>query len=174
MPTARPITIEQANSLTPDAFTSLLAGVFESSPWIPAAVALLRPFASRQALLEAMTSAVDQAPPARLLALVKAHPDLGARLEQRASLTPESRSEQASSGLFETDPDTLDSLSSLNAAYHTRFGFPFIICARLNSIDTILAALRKRLPNDPDTELAEAWTQIQQIAALRLADLINP
>lgn len=174
MPTALPMSIDGINSLAPDDFAATLAGVFEASPWIPAAVADLRPFTSRDALLAAMVEAVETAPPQRLRDLVNAHPDLGARMEERAALTPESRAEQAASGLFKTDPATLEELASLNSAYRTRFGFPFIICARLNSIDTILPTLRLRLRNSPDTELAEAWNQIRNIAALRLADIISP
>ena len=62
---------------------------------------------------------------------------------------------------------------SLNAAYCARFGFPFIICARLNSTDTILTAFEARLPNSPEKERTTAWQEVKKIASLRLDDILG-
>ena len=59
-----------------------------------------------------------------------------------------------------------------NVSYRERFGFPFVICARENKKEAILAAFPRRLANDVETEIATALTEIDKIATLRLADLL--
>ena len=63
-------------------------------------------------------------------------------------------------------------IARLNGAYTRRFGFPFVICARLNAKDAILAAMRARLSNTPDEELSTALAEIAKIARLRLNDAL--
>jgi 2-oxo-4-hydroxy-4-carboxy--5-ureidoimidazoline (OHCU) decarboxylase len=58
-----------------------------------------------------------------------------------------------------------------NREYKARFGFPFVICARLNKKDAILRAFPTRLRNSPELERETALAEIFKIAQLRLADL---
>jgi len=44
-------------------------------------------------------------------------------------------------------------MKHLNKMYKAKFGFPFVICARLNNKDAILVAIRTRLANDENQEL---------------------
>jgi OHCU decarboxylase len=113
------------------------------------------------------------APKARQLALVRAHPDLAGRLAQAGKLTASSTGEQAAAGLDRLTPTEMAEISRLNDAYKGRFGFPFVICARLNAKDTILAAMRSRLSNNPDAELSTALGEIAKIARLRLNDAVT-
>jgi 2-oxo-4-hydroxy-4-carboxy-5-ureidoimidazoline decarboxylase len=172
MSDSTPLSIASLNALSPDEFVKTLSGIFEKSPWVPKAVSAGRPYASRGALLAAMVAVVESAGAGPLLDLICAHPDLGARLQERAALTPESLREQGGAGLFSIDESELERLRALNKSYSEKFGFPFIICARLSSLDTIFESLQRRLANSRDAELAEAWRQIQKIAELRLADLV--
>jgi 2-oxo-4-hydroxy-4-carboxy-5-ureidoimidazoline decarboxylase len=107
------------------------------------------------------------------LALIRAHPDLAGRLAQQKKLTAESNREQASAGLDQLSDAELAEFTRLNDAYKAKFGFPFIICARLNAKSAILAAMQSRLPHDPATELNAALTEIEKIAQLRLQDALN-
>jgi 2-oxo-4-hydroxy-4-carboxy-5-ureidoimidazoline decarboxylase len=173
MPGSTPLPIASLNALPDDEFVQTLGGIFEKSPWVAQAASTGRPYASRGALLAAMVAAVESAGPGPLLELIRAHPDLGARLQERAALTPESLREQGGVGLFSIDESELDRLRALNSSYSEKFGFPFIICARLSSLDTIFESLERRLHNSREEELAEAWRQIQKIAELRLADLVT-
>jgi 2-oxo-4-hydroxy-4-carboxy-5-ureidoimidazoline decarboxylase len=66
----------------------------------------------------------------------------------------------------------LAEFAGLNEAYRERFGFPFVICARLHSKAAILASLRARLTNSPAEEREAALGEIEKIAWLRLRDLI--
>jgi 2-oxo-4-hydroxy-4-carboxy-5-ureidoimidazoline decarboxylase len=60
-----------------------------------------------------------------------------------------------------------------NAAYREKFGFPFVICARLNKKEAILAGFNERLHHAPGQEVAAALDEIFKIAELRLRDLIK-
>jgi OHCU decarboxylase len=111
--------------------------------------------------------------PARQLELIRAHPDLAGRLARQNALTAESTREQASAGLDRLTEAELAEFQRLNTAYLARFGFPFIICARLNAKSAILAAMQARLPNPPDLEFVTALGEIEKIARLRLNDLLE-
>ncbi|MCB1536086.1 MAG: polysaccharide deacetylase, partial [Rhodoblastus sp.] len=50
------------------------------------------------------------------------------------------------------------------------FGFPFIMAVKGSTKDDILAAFERRIDHGQDEEFAEALTQIEKIALLRLRD----
>jgi OHCU decarboxylase len=117
-----------------------------------------------------LRAAMRRAPRERRLALIRAHPDLAVRLEK---LTAPSQREQAGAGLDRLADAELAEFQRLNTAYRARFGFPFVICARLNAKDAILAAMRRRLAHDPAAEEEAALVEIEKIADLRLADILQ-
>lgn len=166
-------TLDVLNSLPADAFIAELGGIYEHSPWVAEAVAPLRPFSSADQLADAMREAVDTAPLESQLALINVHPDLAGKLARAGALTAESTREQAGLGLDRLSDDEFALFSGLNTAYRERFGFPFIICARKHDRPAVIAAFRRRLENTRDQEIAEALRQIHDIAALRLADLLD-
>ena len=154
------------------AFVTRLRGIFEHSPWVPERVAPQRPFASRQHLLGAMCAAVEAATPAEQLALIRAHPRLGARGAVRNALTPASATEQRRAGLTDCTPEEIERLEALNSDYGNRFGFPFIVAVRGHDPPSILEAMRQRLGNTADEERRTALIQIGLIAGYRLAELV--
>jgi OHCU decarboxylase len=103
------------------------------------------------------------------LTLIRAHPDLVGRVV----LTAESQGEQSAAGLTELSPGEVARFDRYNREYQARFGFPFVICARLNKKEAILAAFPVRLQNSAEDERATALEEIFKIAQLRLADLIH-
>jgi 2-oxo-4-hydroxy-4-carboxy-5-ureidoimidazoline decarboxylase len=113
------------------------------------------------------------APRQRQLALLRAHPDLAGRLAQQRPLTAESTREQATAGLDRLSDEELAGFQRDNAAYRERFGFPFILCARLNDKASIRTAMQLRLGNAPDSEVSAALGEIETIALLRLTDLLK-
>lgn len=165
-----PHTLSQLNALSVVEFTSALGAVFEHSPWIAERAAARRPFASLDGLHAAMCAIVSSATPDAQLALLHAHPDLVGRIV----LTAESKGEQAAAGLTDLSPEEIARFDRYNREYKTRFDFPFIICARLNKKDVILAAFPIRLQNTAEAERETALAEIYKIARLRLADLIQP
>jgi 2-oxo-4-hydroxy-4-carboxy-5-ureidoimidazoline decarboxylase len=160
------------NSLDQPAFTAALGHLFEHSPWVAEETWAQRPFASAEALHAALCATMRGATRDRQLALIRAHPDLAGRLAQQKKLTAESTREQASAGLDQLTDAELAAFTRNNYAYKARFGFPFIICARLNAKATILTAMQQRVGNSPDAEFNTALGEIEKIARLRLQDVL--
>jgi len=165
--------LSHLNLCPPTQFVAICGPFFEHSPWISERTAASRPFTTRQALHATLRQTVDQASANEQLALVRAHPDLVGRAVLDGDLTKASTAEQAAAGLPELSPDDARRLADLNAAYRSKFGFPFVICARENKKDAILAALPARLANTREQELRTALSEIANIAWHRLCDAIE-
>ena len=174
LPDMKRHTVAEINSLPCSEFVRLLGGVFEHSPWIAETTWGKRPFAGVEQVHGEMCEAVKMSGSEKQLALLRAHPDLVGRLAQQNQLTTESAREQASAGLGRLAPDEVAQFQRNNAAYHERFGFPFIICARLNKKEAILAGFSRRLHHSLDEEIKTALEEVYKIAELRLRDLIAP
>jgi 2-oxo-4-hydroxy-4-carboxy-5-ureidoimidazoline decarboxylase len=169
------IALSALNGLDQDGFVEVLAGIFEHSPWIPAAVFGRKPFASVEALHRSMVEVVQAAPVDRKLQLLKAHPELAGKADHKAALTAESTSEQASVGLDQLEADESARLSAANWLYRQRFGFPFIIAVRgQRDRAAILVALEARTNNSEKEEIDTAIAEVAKIAWFRLSDLIEP
>ena len=167
-------TLEQINALGREDFARLAGPVFEHSPWIAGTAWADRPFASLDALHRALCDAVDRAGEEKQLHLIRAHPDLVGRAAPAGTLTPASAREQADAGLDRLGREDIAAFAEFNRAYREKFDFPFIICARLNKKEAILAGFRARLTHSRETEIRAALAEIFQIARLRLEDLIVP
>ena len=107
------------------------------------------------------------------LALIRAHPDLVGMAAQAGTLTPQSTREQASAGLDQLTSEDIALFQKHNEAYQSKFGFPFIICARLNKKQSIVAGFEQRLNNSRGHELETALQEIEKIAKLRLRDIVK-
>jgi 2-oxo-4-hydroxy-4-carboxy-5-ureidoimidazoline decarboxylase len=153
-------------------FVAILANIFEYSPWIAEQVAAARPFAGVTQLFETMKAAVGRAAPELRLALIKAHPDLANKTQRAAGLTVESNAEQNSVGLDRLSDTEYEAFERANNAYRAKFGFPYIVCVRRHTKDSILRDFARRLPNDAMTEAEKSVEEICRIAALRLDQLV--
>jgi 2-oxo-4-hydroxy-4-carboxy-5-ureidoimidazoline decarboxylase len=167
------MTVAQLNAADRAQFTASIGFVFENTPWIAQAVWERRPFADVNALFEAMLQVLDAAPAEARVALIAAHPDLAGRVAREGRVTRASLEEQASAGLDRLTTDEISRFDRLNGAYRDRFAFPFVICAREQTIQTILDALERRTHNDRATEIAIALTEIGKIARLRLLEAVK-
>ena len=81
-------------------------------------------------------------------------------------------SEKEQSGTRGSSSETMDELAELNRQYQEKFGFIYIVCATGKTADEMLGILRKRLENDPATELRNAAAEQAKITTLRLNKLI--
>src|ERR1041384_5539522 len=162
------MTLEQLNALDRDEFVRLVGPVFEHSPWIAEAAWAKRPFTSVEKLLRALCQTVADAGGEKQLALIRAHPDLVGRLAVAGGLTKESTREQASARLDHLTRAEVERFQKNNAAYKEKFGFPFVICARLNKKEAILNGFKIRLENSREQEIKTALEEISKIAWLRL------
>lgn len=104
--------------------------------------------------------------------ILRCHPDLAGRDLQSGTLTPESREEQARAGMDGLDSTELLRMARLNEDYKVRFGFPFVICARMNDKATILQQLSERLRNERAVERARGIEEVKKICRLRLQGLL--
>jgi 2-oxo-4-hydroxy-4-carboxy-5-ureidoimidazoline decarboxylase len=154
-------------------FIEALANIFEYSPWIAEKAADARPFSGVTQLFEAMKAAVERASPELRLALIKAHPDLANKTQRAAGLTAESTAEQNSLGLDRLSDAEYAAFERVNNAYRAKFGFPYIVCVRRHTKDSVLSDFERRLPNDAVTEVAASSAEICRIAALRLDQLVS-
>lgn len=166
------LTLTSLNAVPLQAFVGALGEIFEHAPWVAEAAAQGRPYATVAALHDAMVAAVRNQPAERQLAFIGGHPELGSRVA-RADLTDASQSEQGSLGLDRLSADEFATFSRLNKAYRDKFRFPFIICVRRHTRDSILAEFERRLGNDPAAEQAAALEQIGLITRLRLVALVE-
>ncbi|WP_050419268.1 2-oxo-4-hydroxy-4-carboxy-5-ureidoimidazoline decarboxylase [Bradyrhizobium tropiciagri] len=160
--------LAELNACSRDTFVAALANIFEHSPWIAERAAAKRPFAGIGDLFAAMREAVDQAPADLRMALIKAHPDLADKTQRAAGLTVESNAEQNSVGLDRLSDAEYEAFERVNTAYRSKFGFPYIVCVRRHTKDSILRDFARRLPNDLATETQTSVDEICRIAALRL------
>jgi allantoicase len=124
-----------------------------------------RPFATDVSFVSAASDAFEDFSRSDWLEAFAAHPRLGDR-----AAGPREASEQAAA--LAGPEAVLGELASLNAEYEKRFGHIFIACAAGRPAAALLAALRARLGNAPDAELAIAAEEQKKITRLRLAKLL--
>ena len=163
------MTLEELNSLDEDRFVKAVGWIFENSPWVAQRAWGHRPFASREILLEALVTQVQQATAEEKLALLCAHPDLGTR----AAVSDASSGEQARAGLDRLSPGEFERLSRLNLAYRTKFGFPFLLAVKGATKNTIFQTIERRLNASSESERREALKQVYRIAEFRLRDTVK-
>jgi len=161
--------LAELNAMDRVEFVRLVGPIFEHSPWVAARTEAQRPFSSREALHAALVATVTKAGEDEKICLIRAHPDLIGDAE----LTTASLSEQASAGLADASPEEAKQFREFNRQYRERFGFPFVICARLNKKDAIARAFPVRLRNSRAEEIETALQEISKIADLRLKDLVQ-
>jgi 2-oxo-4-hydroxy-4-carboxy-5-ureidoimidazoline decarboxylase len=167
------MTLAELNAGDRAGFVAALGDVFEHSPWVAERAWAARPFAGIDALHAAMVAAMHGAGEPLQLALIRAHPELAGRAMARAEMTADSTREQAGAGLAQCSPDELAQLRSLNARYHERFGFPFILAVKGLARGAIIAAFARRVERDRATEFAACLDEIARIAGFRLQALIT-
>ena len=166
------MTLEQLNSAPAGTAAALLSRVMGSRAWVEAMLAA-RPFASREALLEAASQASDRMKVADWLEAFGAHPRIGDVSELRrgfASTAAWASREQA--GAAGAGEETLRALAEGNRAYEERFGFRFIVCATGKSAEEMLGILRARLTGRLEAEWRIAAMEQVQISRLRLEKLL--
>jgi OHCU decarboxylase len=157
--------LQRLNALAPDGAEALLLTCCGSNDWAQA-VAEARPFHTFEELLATADRVWWSLDRLDWLEAFASHPEIG---DQEG--TSWSRAEQA--GAHQSSPATLDELHRLNAEYVSRFGHTFIICATGKTGDDMLATLKERLGNDPETELRIAAEEQRQIMHLRLSKLVH-
>ena len=167
------VSLQSLNAADKAGFVAALGDIYEHAPWVAEAAFERRPFASLAALHEAMTAAVRAAPADQRLAFFKGHPDLAGKAVRAGTMTTDSKAEQASAGLDRLSDAEFKEFHRLNNAYREKFGFPFIVCVRRHSKDSILREFARRLQHHAAAETKAALAEIFRIGALRLDQRIE-
>ena len=165
---ATALTLDSLNAMNREAFRATLGGIFENSPWVAERAWNARPFRTIDDLHAAMRAVVTRAPLAERVALLRAHPDLAGKAARAGAMSASSTSEQATAGLDRLTDEEFARFEGLNAAYLTRFTFPFIIAVRRHDTTSILAGYETRLKNTTEQEIEAALAQVFDITRLRL------
>ena len=168
----RRLTIDELNRMAAAEFTARFGDVAEHSPWVAERAAGARPFADRDAVVDAFAAALRGATRDERLAVLRAHPDLAGRAAIAGDLTEDSRREQAGAGLDRLTPEEFERFAALNAAYKERFGIPFIFAVKGATKGMILAAFEERLANGREDELKNAVDNVCRIVRFRIEDRV--
>lgn len=164
--------ISAVNALSYEDFVNTFGNVVEKCPVITAAVWSRRPFVSLNALEAAISDFIDELPESGKEGILRCHPDLAGRDLQRGTLTRESRQEQAGAGMDALTSGETERMARLNEDYKKRFGFPFVICARMNDKANILRQLSERCQNERAVESERGIEEVKKICRLRLQSLL--
>lgn len=124
-----------------------------------------RPFADLSAMKDASDRISQTLGREDWLEAFAAHPRIGEKGSRW------SQEEQAAARGAEAE--TLAALVTANRFYESRFGHIFIVCATGKNAAEMLALLRGRLGNDPETELRTAAEEQRKITHLRLEKLLS-
>jgi 2-oxo-4-hydroxy-4-carboxy-5-ureidoimidazoline decarboxylase len=157
--------LNEFNNLPPDEAEERLYGCLASHKWARR-VAAGRPYVDMDALLDTAERAWSELEPSDWSEAYAGHPRIG---ERGGSSPAASESEQG--GVRTADADTLAQIAEENRRYEAKFFRVFFISAQGKSAEEILAALRKRLDNDSETEAQIAAIEHQKVAVLRLRSL---
>ncbi len=159
--------LTEVNQMNKEEFVQKIGWVFEHSPWVASAAWENKPFESSKTLLQKMIDIVQNADESMQLALLRAHPDLGTRLQ----MSEVSQKEQARAGLDKLSKEEFEEFVSLNQSYVDKFKFPFIMAVKGQSKETILSAMRQRAGNSYKEEYNIALREVYKIAGFRLNDI---
>lgn len=163
------IQIHDLNKMDQATFTKELGWIFEHSPWVAERAWFCRPFCSLTHLHWTMSNVVHLASTEEKLSLLRAHPDLAARVQ----MADASINEQAGAGLDTLSQEEYRDFLELNEMYKKKFGFPFILAVKDHNKESIRKSMHTRLSMSREMELKEALNQIFNIARFRLEDSIK-
>jgi 2-oxo-4-hydroxy-4-carboxy-5-ureidoimidazoline decarboxylase len=133
----------------------------------------LRPFASKEQLLQQAEQLADTWTWPQIAAALATHPRIGEKQAQAQLSAKEQDFSAAEQAAIAQDQSTQAALLAGNLAYEAQFDFIFLIRAAGRSSDEILAALEQRLHHDLATEQQVVHQQLKEIALLRLAQEIG-
>ncbi len=131
-------------------------------------MAARRPYANAGSFHAAAIGGLDGLTDDDWAAAFNAHPRIG----ERGGEAPE-RSNREQSSVMQSPVQTLAALAAENRQYQNRFGHIFLIRASGRTGQEILSELRRRMKNDPKTELVEARRELGQIVRERLSALVS-
>ncbi|HEX7315977.1 MAG TPA: 2-oxo-4-hydroxy-4-carboxy-5-ureidoimidazoline decarboxylase [Pyrinomonadaceae bacterium] len=165
--------IGKLNRLPAEEARAALLACCGSTRWADALVAL-RPFWDVGQLLNIGGRVWRELPREDWLEAFRAHPKIGeSKAEKETGAAARAWSEGEQARARDASDETREALIEANRKYEEHFGFIFIVCATGKTADEMLALLRGRIDNDPETELRVAAAEQWRITELRLKKFLN-
>jgi 2-oxo-4-hydroxy-4-carboxy--5-ureidoimidazoline (OHCU) decarboxylase len=164
--------VEELNDLPAGDFVRALSPLVEDATALLERLAERRPFADEDDLFDAARVVARQLPEADQVALLDAHPRIGA---DPGSVSELSRAEQG----WDAEPADSrawvgDELAALNEAYEGRFGFRFVVFVAGRPRADLIPILERSLHADRDEELRRGLDDVVLIARERYDRLRGP
>ena len=164
---------DSINRAAPEAARRKFLTCCGSQKWSDQMLAL-RPFADEEQLLQAAGTIWERLSPDDWLEAFAQHPKIGAVDSQRTRFPATGHLAMGEQrGVAAASDGTLAELAAGNRRYQDRYGYIYIVSATGKSAGQLLANLKERLVNDPDTELQIAAREQLKITRLRLRKLIR-
>lgn len=162
--------IDTLNAADPERFAEAIRPLFEAAPPLARALYAKRPFSAYADLVEVAESLALSMSDADQVAILSAHPRIGA---DPATVSSASFREQGYSNESGMDPAAVQrvyaELADLNQQYERKFGFRFVVFVNRRPKTEIIGVLRERLRHRRDEELATGLRDMFRIARDRLA-----
>ncbi|MEP4380222.1 MAG: 2-oxo-4-hydroxy-4-carboxy-5-ureidoimidazoline decarboxylase [Alphaproteobacteria bacterium] len=169
MPTDK---LEELNSADDERAVALVGPLIERAPEIAAAVARLRPFDSKDDLVQGIRDELRKLNATARVELFNAHPELAP--ENPLAMTDMSQAEQGRMDLTGDDNAYRARITDLNTRYRAKFAFPFITAlVRHSDMESVLTEFEGRLANDHQEELENALEQVIMVSASRARALFG-
>jgi len=167
------VTLAELNALPEEAARAELLRCCGCARWAGAVLAK-RPFADKPGLLSAADAAWAATAEKDWHEAFSHHPRIGGKDALRAKFaSTQSWATGEQAGATAASEAVLDALAAGNAAYESRFGHIFIVCATGKSAAEMLDLLKSRLGNDAACELKIAAGEQHKITKIRLEKLLS-
>ena len=158
-------TIAELDASTETRAAEMLRACCGASSWVNAMVAL-RPFRTKVNLNAAAADVWARCSGADWLEAFSHHPRIGDRKAEGWAAGEQSGARTA--------PVTVrEELAEVNRAYERKFGHIYIVCATGLTAGEMLDIARRRMDNDPESELRVAAEEQRKIMQLRLDKLFG-
>jgi len=163
--------VDALNAADADTAAAMLHPCCASTAWARAVVAH-RPYADLAAVIAVSDPVVAELSWADVQEALAAHPRIGDR-PTVAATTEKRWSQGEQAGVADADQEVLTALADGNAAYESRFGHVYLVCASGKSAEELLGILQDRLDNDPAQEQDVVRGELAAITRLRLGKLFT-
>lgn len=167
--------IAELNQLPREAFDRAIRLLFEAAPPLADGLFAARPYHSYEALIDHAAMVIDGLTDTQRIAVVNAHPRIGANaasVRERSALSYREQGYDSEAAIDRAEIERVyQELAELNREYEAAFGFRFVVFVNRRPKAAILAVLKERIRRTRDEELREALDAMVAIARDRLISL---
>ncbi|ADG98610.1 xanthine permease [Segniliparus rotundus DSM 44985] len=163
------ITLDQVNVMGAKEFDRAFSDIFQGQTWILERSRARRPFKDVLELRGSFQDALLSSSEEEQCSLLRSFPELTSADETGHIHAPDHEAR----GIAAVDNDVYADIGALTAAYHERFGFPLIVCARdVEHYERVVAHGWSRMANSPVAERVFALMEAAKIFNYRFDDRI--